>query len=75
MNLTVNSNDCGWKNKISLTKKYSKLKKKKNPLGFVVIEPEHLKFKHEMIKNKKKETLSKSMQYKPKTQKATWRFS
>ena len=33
--------------------------KKKNPLGFVIIEPEHLKFKHETetIKNKKKKAL------------------
>ena len=50
--------------------------KKNNPLGFVVIEPEHLKFKHETTKNKRKKTLlSKTTQYKPKTQKATWRFS
>ena len=31
--------------------------KKNNRLGFVVIEPEHLKFKHEMAKNKKKKNL------------------
>ena len=50
--------------------------KKNNPLGFVVIEPEHLKFKHETTKNKRKKTLlSKTTQYKPKTEKATWRFS
>ena len=49
--------------------------KKNNPLGFVVIEPENLKFKHETTKNKRKKTLlSKTTQYKPKTQKTTWRF-
>ena len=41
--------------------------KKNNSLGFVVIEPEHLIFKHETTKNKKKKTLLlKTMQYKPK---------
>ena len=52
--------------------------KKNNPLGFVIIEPEHLKFKHETgtTKNeKKKALLSKSTTYKPRTQEATWRFS
>ena len=53
-----------------LNKSYEKtLKiKKNNPLRFVVIEPEHLIFKHETTKNKKKKTLLlKTMQYKPKT--------
>ena len=50
--------------------------KKDNPLGFVVIEPEHLKFKHETAKNKKKKSsLSEMTQYRPKTQKAMRRFS
>ena len=44
--------------------------KKDNPLGFVVIEPEHLKFKHETAKNKKKKTLLlKTTQYRLKMQK------
>ena len=53
------------------------LKIKKNDLlGFVVIEPKHLKFKHETAKNKKiKSSLSETTQYRPKTQKAVWRFS
>ena len=55
MNLAANNNDCGSKYSINLTKKHSKLKKK-NPLGFVVTKPEHLKFKHEMAKNKKKQS-------------------
>ena len=51
--------------------------KKNNPLGFVVIESEHLTFKHkaETAKNKKKASLSKTTTYKPRTQEATWRFS
>ena len=50
--------------------------KKNKPLGFVVIEPEYLKFKYETTKNKKQKNLSpKTIKYKPKTQKATWRFS
>ena len=49
--------------------------KKNNPLGFVVIEPEHLKFKHETAKKRKrKSSLSETTQYRPKTQKAMWRF-
>ena len=52
--------------------------KKNNPLGFVVIEPEHLTFKHEgeTSKNKKKKVLlSKMTTYKPRKQEATWWFS
>ena len=43
--------------------------KKNIPLGFVVIEPEHLKFKHEAEKteSKKKALLPKTTTYKPKT--------
>ena len=52
--------------------------KKSNPLGFVVIEPEHLKFKHEAEKvnrEKKKALLPKTTMYKPKTKVAKWWFS
>ena len=52
--------------------------KKNSPLGFVVIEPEHLKFKHEAEtakKKKKKASLSKTKTYKQRTIEATWRFS
>ena len=52
--------------------------KKNNPLGFVTIESEHLKFKHETktTKNKKKKALlSKTTTYKPGKQEATWWFS
>ena len=52
--------------------------KKNNPLGFVIIEPEHLKFKHETetTKNKKKKALLLKMAtYKLRTQEAMWRFS
>ena len=46
--------------------------KRHSPLGFVVIEPEHLKLKHETPKNKKKKyTISKTL-YKLRIQKATW---
>ena len=49
--------------------------KRHSPLGFVVIEPEHLKLKHETPKNKKKKyTISKTL-YKLRIQKATWWFS
>ena len=51
--------------------------KKHTPLGFVVIESEHLKFRYETSKNKKdkvKKSLSKTL-YKPRTKEATWRFS
>ena len=51
--------------------------KKHTPLGFVVIEPEHLKFRCETSKNeidKVKKSLSKTL-YKPRTKEATWRFS
>ena len=52
--------------------------KKNSPLGFVVIEPKHLKFKHEAettMNKKKKASLSKMTAYKPRTKEATWRFS
>ena len=49
--------------------------KRHSPLGFVVIEPEYLKLKHETTKNKKKKyTISKTL-YKLRIQKATWWFS
>ena len=49
--------------------------KRHSPLGFVVIEPEHLKLKYEKPKNKKKKyTISKTL-YKLRIQKATWWFS
>ena len=49
--------------------------KRHDPLGFVVIEPEHLKLKQEKPKNKKKKyTISKTL-YKLRIQKATWWFS
>lgn len=49
--------------------------KRHGPLGFVVIEPEHLKLKYEKPKNKKKKyTISKTL-YKLRIQKATWWFS
>ena len=49
--------------------------KRHGPLGFVVIEPEHLKLKQEKPKNKKKKyTISKTL-YKLRIQKATWWFS
>lgn len=49
--------------------------KRHSPLGFVIIEPEHLKLKHETPKNKKKKyTISKTL-YKLRIQKATWWFS
>ena len=52
--------------------------KKNKPLGFLVIAPEHSKFRceAETAKSKKKKTLlSNTTTYKPKTEVVTWRFS
>ena len=51
---------------------------KNSPLGFVLIEPGHLKVKHEaetIKKKKKKVLLSKTKTYKQRTIEASWRFS
>ena len=53
-----------------------KIKKKSQPLGFLVTKPEHLKFKYEATKKKKKKADQKNLlMYKLKTKEATWRFS
>ena len=49
--------------------------KRNRPLGFLVIEPEYLKFKYETAKKKKKADQKNLSTYKPKTKEATWRFS
>ena len=50
--------------------------KRNQPLGFLVIEPENLKFHHEAPKTKKNKTPNKDKisSYRPKTKKASWRF-
>ena len=48
--------------------------KRNRPLGFFVIESEHLKLKHETAKKKKKADQKNLSTYKPKTKEATWRF-
>lgn len=50
--------------------------KKNQPLGFLVIESENLKFRNAPSKKKKNETNKKNLStYRPKTKKAVWRFS
>ena len=49
--------------------------KKNQPLGFLVIEPENLKFKYATVSKKKKADQKKILTYKPKTKETTWRFS
>ena len=51
------------------------IKKKNQPLGFLVIKPEHLKFKYKATKKKKKVNQKNLLPYKPKTKEATWWFS
>ena len=41
--------------------------KENQPLGFLVIQSEHLKFKYEAAKKRKKEKQKKLSTYKPKT--------
>ena len=48
--------------------------KQNQPLGFPVIEPEHLKFRYVMGKKKKNTDQENLSTYKPKTKEATWRF-
>ena len=45
--------------------------KRNKPLGFLVIKPEHLKFKYEMAKKKKKADQKNLSTCKPKMKKAT----
>ena len=45
--------------------------KKNQPLGFLVIEAKHLKFKYETTKKKKKADQKNLSMYKPKTKEAT----
>ena len=52
--------------------------KKNQPVGFVVIEPEHFKFKYETPNEKKKKTIQKKKlkkQHRQTTIQATWRLS
>ena len=49
--------------------------KKNRSQGFLVIEPEHLKFKYETAKKKKKADQKNLSTYKLKMKEATWRFS
>ena len=49
--------------------------KKNQPLGFLDIEPENLKFKYATVSKKKKADQKKILTYKPKTKETTWRFS
>ena len=51
-----------------------KIKKKNQPLGFLVVQTEHLKFKYETGKKKKKVNQKNLSTYKPKTKEPTWSF-
>ena len=49
--------------------------KRNRPLGFLVVEPENLKFKYETARKKKKADQKNLSTYKPKTKVATGKFS
>ena len=47
--------------------------KKKQPLGFLIVEPENIKFQY--VPSKKKAPKNDKQTYTPKTKKTNWRFS